>query len=260
MLSVSEARNRILSFFSPGNTEEVVLNDALGRVTANPIKSGTNLPLFNNSSVDGFAVLAADTTSLPVLDVTADIRAGDACTTHLRSGQAARIMTGAPVPTGADAVVMVEETDFAQQPSGSPAPRKVTINKAVRPDENIRFEGEDIRSGGEVLPAGKQLRAQELGLLAMLGIARVSVYRKPRVALLSTGDELLPVDQPLLPGKIHDANSHSLSALAQKSGAEVIFLGIARDDESDNPLQIGTSRSLQCGFDRYFRRGKCGCV
>ncbi len=234
MLSVQEARERILNSFHPGEKIVLPLHQGAGRILAEDIHASTDLPPFDNSSVDGFAVRSSDVAranpSHPVrLDVVADIPAGSFSQKALQSGQAARIMTGAPLPAEADAVVMVEDTDFNVRAPGTPAPRSVAIYKPVTAGTSIRRRGDDLHEGVEVLHSGSSLRPQDLGILATLGVARVSVYRKPRLALLSGGDELIPVEAPLSPGKIHDANSIMLSALTEQSGAEVIPLGIAAD-------------------------------
>ncbi|MGZ9224872.1 MAG: molybdopterin molybdotransferase MoeA, partial [Anaerolineales bacterium] len=164
------------------------------------------------------------------LRVVADIPAGSHPMVTLAQGEAARIMTGAPLPEGADAVVPVEETDFDNRDAGTPAPNEVRIFKAAKPGANTRPRGMDIRAGEVVLHRGRILKPQDLGLLAMLGIARVIVFRKPRIALFSSGDELLEVDAPLEAGKIRDSNSYMLAALMEGAGADVIRLGVARDN------------------------------
>jgi molybdopterin molybdotransferase len=230
MISVKEAQKRILSHFEPLGTTYIPLDAALGRMLTQPILSGMDLPLFNNSSVDGFALRAEDVSDTPAsLDVIADIPAGSIANISISKGQAARIMTGAPIPDDADAVVMVEETDAHQLPVGSAAPARVKIFRVVQPGENLRKRGADILADQEILPAGSMLRPQDIGMLAMLGISSVPVRRKPRVALISSGDELIPVDAPLTPGKIHDSNSYMLTALLQKAGCEVLPLGVAAD-------------------------------
>ncbi len=234
MLSVNEARTRILAHFSPLESEFVAPQDALGRVLAGKIVTSFDLPPFDNSSVDGFAVCEADlavaNAGSPItLPVIGDIPAGTAPTFRVEPGQAARIMTGAPLPAGADAVVMVEDTDFNNRAAGIAAPKTVSITRAICSGENIRKRGSDLLTGQEILAAGKRLRAQDVGMFAMLGVAQVPVYRKPRVAILSTGDEILPVEAPLTPGKIHDTNAYTLSALVAGAGCEVIRLGVAAD-------------------------------
>ncbi|MBI3739576.1 MAG: molybdopterin molybdotransferase MoeA [Chloroflexi bacterium] len=236
LLSVQEAQARILNHFKPVETETLSLNQCAGRVLAADIIS-SDLPLFDNSSVDGFAVLARDladanTASPRTLSVVADIPAGSASDVTLAPGQAARIMTGAPIPKGADAVIMVEDTDFNHGASGLAAPEKVEAFKKIKTGENIRTRGMDVKSGRKVLFAGHKLRPQDLGLLAMLGVANVTVFRKPRVALLSSGDELTPVELPLEPGRIRDTNSYTIAALIAETGCEVLPLGIAPDDRA----------------------------
>jgi molybdopterin molybdotransferase len=238
MLSVQEARQRILSHFSPLESELVPLEQAAGRVLAAQIHAPFDLPPFDNSSMDGFAVRAADLaggTASPreakpsLLTVIGDIPAGTAPSLRVGPGQAARIMTGAPLPAGADTVVMVEDTDFNDRSSGALAPQNVSVYRAIQTGENVRKQGSDLKMGQEVLTAGSLLRAQDVGMLAMLGVASVRVYRRPRVAILSTGDEILPVELPLTPGKIHDTNAYTLAALSVQAGCEVIRLGVAAD-------------------------------
>jgi molybdopterin molybdotransferase len=235
LLSVDQARERILSNFQPVTTETLPLTGCSNRVLAQDILAANDLPPFDNSSMDGFAVRAVDvgaaTAASPRrLRVVADIPAGSQPTISLGQGEAARIMTGAPIPTGADAVVPVEDTDFNNRDAGTPAPDEVQVFKQAKPGANIRLRGMDILSGKVVLRAGRVLKPQDLGLLAMLGFANVLSYRKPRVALFSSGDELLAADAPLEEGKIRDSNSYTLAALVEDAGAEVIRLGVAKDN------------------------------
>jgi molybdopterin molybdotransferase len=233
MLSVSEARERILAVVQPVESELVLLTCATNRILAEDITAETDLPIFDNSSVDGFALHATDIIAPRTLKVVADIRAGETYAGPIQPGECARIMTGAPLPSGAEAVVMVEDTDFSERTPGTPAPLSVTIYKTVRLGENIRHCAEDLHTGDKVLLAGKRLRAQEVGLLAMLGKLEIPVHRLPRLALLSSGDELSPVEAHLTPGKIHESNSYVLAALAESVGVELIWLGVAADDEAD---------------------------
>ena len=234
LLSVDQARERILSHFQSLTIETLPLAEASQRVLAEDIAAANDLPPFDNSSMDGFAVRAADveggTKDEPrSLRVIADIPAGSHPTISLAAGEAARIMTGAPVPTGADAVIPVEDTNFNDRDAGAPPPDEVQIFNPAKPGWNIRRRGMDILSGETVLHKGRLLKPQDLGLLAMLGFANVSVFRKPRVALFSSGDELLPPDAPLEAGKIRDSNSFTLAALVEDAGAEVTRLGVAKD-------------------------------
>ena len=234
LLSVNEARERILSQLHPVTTEALPLAECTNRVLAQDIAAPNDLPLFDNSSMDGFAVRAADVVNAAAasprsLRVVADIPAGSHPTVTLAQGEAARIMTGAQLPEGADAVVPVEETDFDNRNAGTSAPNEVQIFKPAQPGANRRTRGMDIRAGEVVLHKGRVLKPQDLGLLAMLGIARVIVFQKPRIALFSSGDELLEVDAPLESGKIRDSNSYMLAALIEGAGADVIRLGVAKD-------------------------------
>jgi molybdopterin molybdotransferase len=247
MLSVSEARERILNELVPVGVEQLTLECINGRILASDVSAGTDLPLFDNSSVDGYAVLAVDSSSARTLSVVADIRAGSFYQGTLKPGECARIMTGAALPKGAVAVVMVEDTDSDNRNPGQPAPKTVTIHKEVLQGENVRRRGDDLHQGDVVLSKGTRLRAQEIGLLAMLGVGKLSVYRKPRLALLSSGDELLPVEAALSPGKIHESNSYSLAALAESNGMELIRLGVAADDETE--LRARLDKAVESGAD-----------
>jgi molybdopterin molybdotransferase len=234
LLSVNEARSRILLHFEPVGTETLSLAGCAGRVLADNVAAQNNLPSFDNSAMDGFAVIASDLenaepASPRTLEVVADIPAGTFPDVTLVVGQAARIMTGAPMPKGADAVIPVEETDFDNRAPGTPAPKTVSVYKSVSAGDYVRVQGTDVQTGQPVLKSGHKLRPQDLGLLAMLGVAEVPVYGRPRVALLSSGDELIPVDEPLRPGKIRDSNTYTLAALIDNAGAEVLRLGIAAD-------------------------------
>lgn len=234
MLSVQAAQERIHSQFKPVEIETLSLTQCAGRVLAADILS-SDLPPFDNSSVDGFAVKASDLAdaspaSPRTLRVVADIPAGFTSDVSIAHGQAARIMTGAPLPKGADAVIMVEDTDFNNREAGTPAPKEVQVYKKINAGENVRTRGMDIKIGHKVLFTGHRLRAQDVGLLAMLGVANVSIYRKPRVALLSSGDELIPVDSVLEPGKVRDSNSYVLTSMISDAGCEVLSLGIAADN------------------------------
>lgn len=234
LLSVDEARQRIIESFRPVAADNLPLHAAVGRVLAQDIRAEIPLPPFDNSGMDGFVLRADDThcaspDSPMTLRVVADIPAGCVPQHPIAPGQAARIMTGAPIPQGADAVVPVEDTDFNQRAPGAAMPNAVRVFRAVQSGRNIRPLGSDVPLGQVVMRAGHKLRAQDLGLLAMLGAAKVSVHRRPRLALLSSGDELAPIDAPLEPGKVCDANSCTLTALAESAGAEVTLLGVASD-------------------------------
>jgi molybdopterin molybdotransferase len=230
MLSVSEARERILVKFQTTTTEIISLIASSGRVLAVDITATHELPSFDNSSMDGFAIRAEDTNgSRLTLSVVADIPAGVKPNLTLATGQAARIMTGAQLPAGADAVIPVEDTDFHSREAGTAAPQTVSFERKVNAGENVRPRGMDLKAGQVVLKKGRTLQPQDVGLLASLGFPTVEVFKKPRVALLSSGNELIEVDQPLEEGKIHDSNSYMLAGLIESTGAEVLRLGVAKD-------------------------------
>ena len=233
MYSVTEARERILSHFQSTPQESIPLIECANRVLAADISAAHDLPPFDNSSMDGFAIRSGDSANAAAqgltLKVVADIPAGSVPTVPLAAGEAARIMTGAQLPKGADAVIPVEDTDFHVRDAGTVAPQTVTFSRIVKAGENVRPRGMDLLAGDVVLQKGRRLKPQDLGLLAMLGFAKVAVHKKPRAALLSSGDELLEVDAPLTEGKIHDSNSYALAAAIQNAGVEVIRLGVAKD-------------------------------
>ncbi len=234
MISVDEARIKVLSAFSRLETEMVSIEASMNRILAEPVYADHDFPLFDNSSMDGIAVIAADTqpasegTTL-TLNLVDTIPAGQASEKTLVPGQAVRIMTGAPVPPGANAVIPVEDTDLDfSQPLDQAT---VTINRQVKPGDYIRLKGEFYRKDDLLLEPGIRIKPQDIALFATVGRTQISVFCKPRVGLLTTGDELIPPDQPLGPGKIRDSNSYMLKSMLQTSGAEVLSTGIIRDDE-----------------------------
>jgi len=228
MLSVEEALERILAEITPLEHTQVALPDALGLVLAQDIISQEDMPPFANSAMDGFALLSKDSIphqdQPPRLRVTGSIAAGYVAEHSVEEGTAMRIMTGAPVPPGADAVIQIELTR-----SEGPESNWVEILAEVAPGHNIRPAGEDIRHGQIVLRRGTTISAWEIGVLATLGWARVPVIRRPRVAILATGDEVVDVSEPLQPGKIRNSNSYLLEAAVRQAGAEPHRLGVARD-------------------------------
>lgn len=232
MLSVTEARERILSQFQKTATEKIPLIACANRVLAIDIISDSDFPSFDNSSMDGFAIQAEDSNSasLTTLQVVSDIPAGTAPTVILQAGQAARITTGAQIPQGANAVIPIEDTN-QPHPMEKQLPKTISFTKEIKRGENIRPKGMDIKSGDVVLQKGRLLKPQDLGLFATLGIANVEVYKKPRVALLSSGDELLDVNAPLEAGKIRDSNSFTLASLLENANVEVLRLGVAKDSK-----------------------------
>jgi molybdopterin molybdotransferase len=246
MISVEEALSFILSHFESLEPQTVYILDALGRVLAKDIFSNEAIPPFDNSSMDGYAVRTADTAGAspetPVtLRVVADVPAGTVADVPVGPGEAARIMTGAPLPEGTDAVVPVEETnkwhdDTHQEPRGKGA--TVEVFKAAEVGANVRRAGRDMQPGELVLPKGTVVRPAEIGVLATLGRSHVQVIRRPRVAVLATGDELLKIDEPLSLGKIRNSNEYSNAALVARYGGIPVRLGIACDTVADLTSKI----------------------
>jgi molybdopterin molybdotransferase len=234
-LSADEALRRIMAGVAPLPSEARPLLDALGSVLAEGIAAPVDLPPWDNSAMDGFAVRSEDVTAAStehpvVLRVVDDIRAGAFPSRAIGPGEAARIMTGAPVPTGADGVIRVEHTDGGAA-IGTPD-AAVTIRSAADAGKNIRPRGEDVRAGETVLRAGALLRAPELAVAASLGRARLTVHRRPVVAIATSGDELVDVedyDEVLAGRKIVSSNTYALAAQLAESGIEARVLGTARD-------------------------------
>ncbi len=228
MISVEEALERILAEIAPLDVVQVPLSEALGLVLAEDVIAQEDIPPFANSAMDGFALLSRDSQPQdgqpPRLRVTGEVAAGYVADHAVEAGTAMRIMTGAPVPPGADTVIQVELTR-TEGPEGE----WVEILQAVPPGNNIRPAGEDMRRGQKVLSRGMEVGPWEIGVLATLGWARVPVIRRPRVAILGTGDEVIDVDEPLRPGKIRNSNSYLLEAAVRRAGAEPQRLGVARD-------------------------------
>ena len=237
MISVEEALERILSYVHVLEPEERPILDALGQVVAEDVVSPLDIPPHDNTAMDGYAVRAADTSGAhkdaPVtLRVVGELAAGYLFEGEVRPGAAVRIMTGAPIPRGADAVVPFEETDEpAGRAFGSFAKSRdvVGILKAARQGANVRRAAEDVRRGQTILRAGAVLHPAQVGVLASLGQATVRVHRRPVVAILSTGDEVQEPGEPLRPGQIYDSNAYSISAMVRASGGIPRRLGIAKD-------------------------------
>jgi molybdopterin molybdotransferase len=229
VLPPDEARSLILHGLQPLEIADNVLTpEALGRVTVQAVRAPHPLPTFRRSTMDGYAVKAADTfgasSALPAfLRVVGEIPMGRPAATDLRSAEAAIIHTGGELPHTADAVVQVENT----QPVGDD---EIEVVRAVAVGENVIQVGEDVAEGEEILPARWWLRPQDLGGLLALGIMRVAVVRKPRVALISTGDEVVAPSEPMGPGQVRDINSYTTAAMAQRAGAEPILYGVIPDN------------------------------
>ncbi len=250
LLPVKEAIHRMLEQFVAVPATVVPLEQAAGMVLALDVISAIDLPPFTNSGMDGFAVIAQDTATAseehPVqLHVIMDIPAGSVPDREIQPGLSARIMTGAMLPSGANAIVPIEDTNFNRAAVDSPLPESVLIRRPAQKDAYLRPKGQDLHPGEVVLKKGRRLTAQDLGMLATLGLATVNVFRKPRIALLSSGDELISPTEPLRPGKIRDSNSYTLAALCEQNGAEVIRLGTVQDDPDQirDRLEIAIHRS-----------------
>lgn len=250
MLTVDDALAQVLAVVAPLPPVSVPLLDALRLVLTEDIAADANIPPFRNSAMDGYAVRASDTagasSASPVyLSVAGEVRAGTTPTHRVEPGTAIRIMTGAPLPSGADAVVRFEETDEAGRAAESGERldrRRVGILHSARPLANVREAGEDVRRGETVLRAGSQLRAAEIGVLAALNRPTVPVHRRPTVAILSTGDEVAEIGAPLHPGQIRDSNRAMLTAMVQELGAVPRPLGIARDTVPDLLAKLAVAR------------------
>ena len=225
MLEVEEARRRILEGFSPLDAVEVAVVEAAGMVPAVDLLAPHDLPRFDNSAMDGYAVRRSDVGAVPTtLELRGEIRAGDAGSEPLEPGTAMRIMTGAPLPPGADAVVPVEDT--------SEAGGAVAIDAAPPASGHVRPAGDDVKEGDLLVAAGTELAAGELALIASMGLSPLAVCRRPHVVVLSTGDELVAPEEEPEPGQIRDSNSVALRALAVEAGATVSVIGPIIDERS----------------------------
>ncbi|MHD0457738.1 molybdopterin molybdotransferase MoeA [Serratia marcescens] len=223
LISLEQALEKMLGQIAPlQQTESVALTAAAGRITAAPVVSPLDVPPFANSAMDGYAVRLADLAANAPLPIAGKAFAGAPFDGQWPANSCVRIMTGAPIPAGAEAVVMQEQAEVSDQ--------GVRFTAPVEAGQNIRLAGEDIRQGASVLPAGVRLGAAQLPLLASLGVAEVQVMRKLKVAVFSTGDELQPVGQPLQAGQIYDTNRFAVRLMLEQLGCEVLDLGIIRDD------------------------------
>ena len=231
MISVEEAQNSILEMIRPMGRERVGLLDCPGRVLAEDVRSPRPVPPWNNSAMDGYALRAEDVAGASretpkTLRVVEEIQAGVVASRALGPGEAIKIMTGAPIPDGANAVVLVEETERISED-------EVCIFLAVREGEAVRLAGEDVKPGETVLSRGTILGAASAGMLANVGRARVYVHQKPKVAILATGEELVDLGDAPGVGQIFNSNSYALAAQVVEAGGEPVLLGIARDDAED---------------------------
>lgn len=251
MLSVEEALERILAHFHALESEQKPLLEALGQVLAEDAVSQYDIPPLDNSAMDGYAVQVASiegaSADRPVtLKVVGTVAAGHLPEQAVTRGTAVRIMTGAPVPEGADAIVPFEDTDETERKQRGDALKEVAIRIAVGKGADIRPAGQDVRKGQVVLEKGRVLRHSEIGVLASLGYSRVKVVRRPVVAILATGDELLEPGEPFGGGKIYNSNNYSLAAGVLRYGGVPKVLGIARDnlDSMNEKLREGLDADL----------------
>ena len=234
MISVEEALDKVLSYVDVLESERKPILDCLGQVLAEDVYSTIDIPPLDNSAMDGFALRAEDTrgaseSSPRHLAVVGEVAAGSMPTKEVGPGTTIRIMTGAPLPEGADAVIKFEDTDEVNRKSSRKDLSQIGILCEAKKGLNVRRRGEDIARGNMVLQEGTVLRPQEIGVLASLGLSTALVIRRPIVAILATGDELIGVDQPLPPGKIYDSNTYSIAAEVSRYGGIPRILGIGRD-------------------------------
>ncbi len=230
-VKTSEETLEILKGFNPCGEETVPLVEALGRVLSKEITAPENLPEFSRTTVDGYAVRAKDTfgasESLPAfLEMTGEVIMGQVPTGTVTPGKAIRISTGGMMPDSADAVVMIEYCHSLDE-------KTIEVSRTVSPLENVIQPGDDIKKGTVIFERGYILRPQDLGLLAGLGIGKMTAFKRPRVAIISTGDEVIPIDQRPKPGQVRDINTYTLSAFCAQAGALPINLGLCKDNSSD---------------------------
>lgn len=227
-VKTSEEVFKILETFEPLGEERIPLMKAFGRILSEDIISPEDLPGFHRCSMDGYAVRAQDTfgatEGLPaMLEVTGEVMMGKVPTEAVGPGQAVKISTGGMLPEGADGVIILEYCHMLDD-------NTIEVGRAISPLENVILPDDDFKKGSPVLLKGSKLRPQDQGVMAGLGLSEVSVYRRPRVAILSTGDEVIPIDQRPEPGQVRDINSYTLSAFCRQAGAEPMILGLSSDN------------------------------
>jgi molybdopterin molybdotransferase len=224
MISVDRALDLVLDGIEPLESERVGLADAAGRVAAEPAHAAVDLPPFDRSAMDGYALRAADTAAGVPLRLAAGVAAGEVAAAALEPGTAAPVSTGAALPPGADAVL---QSELATERDGGVAPER-----ALTPGTHVRVRGEDLRAGAELAPAGAVLTLPRVSALASAGVGDVSVHRRPRLDVVVTGSELLPVGAPPEPGRIHESNGLMIRLLAARAGARVVDHGVVGDDRA----------------------------
>ena len=251
MLSVEQAYEKIMAYFSPLEPEDAPILEALGQVLAEDVVSPAQIPPLDNSAMDGYAlrhadIIGASPAAPRLLKVRGQVAAGHISSVDVVEGTSVRIMTGAPVPPGADTIVPFEDTDELERKGKGLELTEIGVQQELSLGAHLRPAGEDVKKGELVLSKGSVLRPSEIGVLASLGMETVRVVRRPVVAILATGDELLGAGEPAKPGKIYDANSYSLAALVTKYGGVPRSLGIAKDnlDDMNQKLSSGTESDL----------------
>ena len=251
MLSVEQAFDQILEAFRPLNSESKPILDTIGQILSSDVKSPIEIPPLDNSGMDGYAVIfddikGANEASPITLDIIDTVPAGQISDKQIVNGTTIRIMTGAPVPKGADTVIPFEETDEMSRSVTSSPISQVSILSALPKYANIRPAGEDVKCGQMVLESGTEIRPAEVGVLASLGVSNTHVIRRPIVSVLSTGDELEALDQELREGHIYDSNTYSIASSISAAGGIPNILGIARDNIQDleSKLSLAASSDL----------------
>ncbi len=238
MLSVTEAKNKIIKSIKQVGTITIPIEESLDRILAKPLIASVDSPSFSNSSMDGFAVISTDLkgafNNIPIeLEIIGVIPAGIQPKDNVAGGQAMKIMTGAMIPEGADSIIPVEGTNFNFHEPKFESIKKVKIFKENKAGDYIRHKGEDFKIGQVLLEKFHILRGQDLSIFAMMGVEKIEVYSKPVIGIFSTGDELLTIGEKLESGKIRETNSYSLKSQILKSGADTIDFGIVKDNEDD---------------------------
>ncbi|HKD69233.1 MAG TPA: gephyrin-like molybdotransferase Glp [Candidatus Binataceae bacterium] len=241
MISADEALAQVLGSVARLGVERVPLRDALGRILAEEIRSDRDIPGFDNSAMDGYAVRAADVAGAAErtprrLKVLETVAAGSMPTMRVNTGEAVRIMTGAPVPQGADSIVPVERTRSSED--------MVEIKAASAHSEFVRPRGEDLRTGEMVMEPGKRLSPSDIGMLASLNHAMVDVWRRPRVSIVSTGDELVDVDQAPSGAQVVNSSAYALAAAVEEVGGEAVILKVARDTPDEIRARLSEAAAL----------------
>lgn len=237
-VTIEKANEILLNEYADIRTVELPILDSLDHVLAEDIVSDMNMPPFDRSPLDGYAYKSEDgknasLDSPVVLEVIDSIQAGYVSHKRIENGQAIRIMTGAKIPEGADAVIRYEDTEFTD--------KEVKIFKSLKPQSNIVKAGEDMKTGDLVLHKGMTIGPAEIGILASLGRNRIKVYSRPKVAILATGDELIDINENLKEGKIRNSNSYTIAAQVKRLGGEAVMLGICKDNTEDAKLELDSA-------------------